>query len=143
MPSHRTRVPAALAAALIVPALAAPAFAAPCPKDELGASATRVEKDGVAIAYRTIPAKIEVGKPFRIEVVACHGKAAPTRIGVDAGMPMHGHGMNYKPSEKVIAPGHSEFDGLLFHMPGSWTIVFDVFEGSAKKRIEQKVMIRR
>ena len=143
MPSHRTRVSAALAAALTVSVAALPALAAPCPKDELGASATRIEQDGVAVAYRTIPAKIEVGKPFRIEVVACHGKEAPTRIGVDAGMPMHGHGMNYKPSEKVVTPSHSEFDGLLFHMPGSWTITFDVFEGTAKKRIEQKVMIRR
>jgi hypothetical protein len=142
MPSYRTRV-SALAAALTVSVAALPALAAPCPKDELGASATRIEKDGVAIAYRTIPAKIEVGKPFRIEVVACHGKTAPTRIAVDAGMPMHGHGMNYKPSEKTIAPGHSEFDGLVFHMPGSWTITFDIFEGSSKKRMEQKVMIRR
>ena len=142
MPSYRTRV-SALAAALTVSVAALPALAAPCPKDELGASATRIEKDGVAIAYRTIPEKVEVGKPFRIEVVACHGKAAPTRIGVDAGMPMHGHGMNYKPSEKTIAPGHSEFDGLVFHMPGSWTITFDIFEGSSKKRMEQKVMIRR
>ena len=142
MATYRTRV-AALAAALTVSVAALPALAAPCPKDELGASATRIEKDGVAVAYRTIPEKIEVGKPFRIEVVACHGKVAPTRIGVDAGMPMHGHGMNYKPSEKVVAPGHSEFDGLLFHMPGSWTITFDVFEGTTKKRIEQKVTIRR
>lgn len=132
---------AALAAVVI---FSLPALAAPCPKDDLGASAKRVTEGRTAVAYRTIPEKIEVGKPFAVEVVACHdGKTAPSRMQIDAGMPMHGHGMNYTPSEKKIAPGHSVFEGLVFHMPGQWSITFDAFDGETRQRIEQKVRIAR
>lgn len=64
-------------------------------------------------------------------------------IRVDAGMPMHGHGMNYKPSEKKLGPGHSRFNRMVFHMPGSWQITFDVFEGDKRQRLTEKVRIGR
>lgn len=125
---------------------ATPALAEHCPKDVLAAMDNQLSADGTAVAYRTDPAKIAVGQPFSIEVVACvDGKAAaaPSRIRVDAGMPMHGHGMNYKPSESKIGPGHSKFEGLVFHMPGAWQITFDVYEGNTRKRLTEKVKIGR
>lgn len=139
------RKPPALAAVLLL-AGTAPALAGHCPKDRLADMENRLTADGTAVAWRTDPAQIAVGKPFRIEVVACvDGKAAkaPSRIRVDAGMPMHGHGMNYTPSEKKIGPGHSMFDGMLFHMPGAWQITFDVYEGDKRRRLTEKVKIGR
>ena len=68
-----------------------------------------------------VPDKIAVKKLFSIKVSACVGKdsEAPRRIRVYAGMPMHGHGINYKSSERKLGPWHSAFDSVLFYMPGS------------------------
>lgn len=140
---HRILPVSAAALALFC---AAPALADHCPKDRLAALPGKVSDGGTAVAYRTNPEKIAVGKPFSIEVVAClDGKKhmAPSRIRVDAGMPMHGHGMNYKPSEKKLGPGHSTFDGMLFHMPGKWQITFDVFDGDKRQRLTEKVTLGR
>jgi len=139
-----TPIPAALATILVL--AASSAMAAPCPTDKLGAMPDRLAADGTAVAYRTAPAKIAVGKPFSIEVIACvdgEKQMAPSRIRVDAGMPMHGHGMNYTPSEKKLGPGHSTFDGLVFHMPGKWQITFDVYEGETRKRLTRNVTVGR
>lgn len=132
-----------LAASLVA---AGPALADHCPTDTLATLPAQLEDGTTTVAYKTKPAKIEVGKPFSIEVVACvDGKKrmAPSRIRVDAGMPMHGHGMNYKPSERKIGPGHSAFDGMVFHMPGHWQITFDVYEGDKRQRLTQKVSVKR
>tara|TARA_R110000868_G_scaffold2930_4_gene19932 strand:+ start:4642 stop:5064 length:423 start_codon:yes stop_codon:yes gene_type:complete len=135
---------ASLAALLLV--AAAPALADPCPKDRLGALPNKIADGSTTVAWRTDPAKIAVGKPFSVEVVACvdgEKHMAPSRIRVDAGMPMHGHGMNYTPGEKKLAPGHSTFDGLVFHMPGKWRIAFDVYEGDARTRLTRNVTVGR
>lgn len=64
----------------------------------------RLSTDSTAVTYKTESAKIAVGKPFSIEVVACvddDDAIAPKRIRVDAGMPTHGHGIAHTPSEKI------------------------------------------
>ena len=125
---------------------AGPALADNCPRDTLAAFPEQLNDGGTAVAYKTNPARIEVGKPFSIDIVACvdgEKRMAPSRIRVDAGMPMHGHGMNYTPSERKIGPGHSSFDGMVFHMPGHWQITFDVYEGDKRQRLTQKISVKR
>ena len=112
------------------------------PQDALGEAATRLEENGKAVAWRTAPPKIVVGQPFAVEVVACIGGRPPTRIRLDAGMPMHGHGMNYMPAKREIAPGHAVFDGLVFHMPGTWQFVFDLYDGARRDRLTQDIVVR-
>ncbi|MEK9725404.1 MAG: hypothetical protein VW405_18260 [Rhodospirillaceae bacterium] len=138
-------VTAAAAALLIAPlAFAGAAAAVPCAKDELGANAVRVDNPVLKFAYRTDPATIAVGKPFSVEVIACGANGeAPDAIAMDAGMPHHGHGMNYKPSMRKLGPGHAAFDGLVFHMPGRWMMQFDVTVGGSKTRVTQPVTLRR
>jgi hypothetical protein len=124
-----------LCAALLT---AGPALADHCPWDTLVALPGQLNDGGTAVACKTNPA--------RIEVVACidgEKHMAPSRIRVDAGMPMHGHGMNYQPSERKIGPGHSSFDGMVFHMPGHWQIMFDVYKGDKRKRLTQKISVKR
>ena len=41
-------------------------------------------------------------------------------------MPEHRHGMNYKVSVKPEAGGRYRADGLLFHMPGRWELIFEL-----------------
>jgi hypothetical protein len=67
----------------------------------------RVETERVAISYRTIPASIEVGKPFVLELAACPKKGAPlsARVRLDAHMPEHRHGMNYRVKVVPLADG--------------------------------------
>tara|TARA_R110002126_G_scaffold88154_1_gene211373 strand:+ start:310 stop:732 length:423 start_codon:yes stop_codon:yes gene_type:complete len=134
------------AAALSAALAASPALAGHCPDGALAAMPERITADGTTVAYKTTPPRIEVGKPFSVEVVAClHGadRTAPSKIRVDAGMPAHGHGMNYTPGERRIGPGHSAFDGLVFHMPGTWQITFDVYDGDKRQRLTREVAVRR
>jgi len=88
----------------------------------------RVENARLAVSYSTTPARIEIGKPFVLELAVCpKGKAAmPERAKLDARMPEHRHGMNYR--IKVVQAGAGRFhsEGWLFHMPGRWEFVFDL-----------------
>ena len=92
----------------------------------------RVESGRVAISYWTVPAKIAVGQPFVLELAACakpvDGKIRPLsdRVRMDAHMPEHRHGMNYR--AKVVPMGAGRFlsEGWLFHMPGRWEFLFDI-----------------
>jgi len=88
----------------------------------------RVESERVAISYRTIPANIEVGRPFVLELAACpkKGAAVSRRVRMDAHMPEHRHGMNYRVKVVPLADGRYRSEGWLFHMPGRWEFVFDL-----------------
>ena len=88
----------------------------------------RVESAWVSISYWTNPAKIAVGQPFVLELVACtkQGAAVSGRVKLNAHMPEHRHGMNYQPSIKPMGGGRYRSEGWLFHMPGRWEFLFDV-----------------
>jgi len=121
-----------------------PALAGDCRTDKL-AKAEALSAPPVALVYKIHPGPIRVGAPFAVEVVACiapDGKA-PRRIRVDARMPAHGHGMNYRPSERKIGPGHARYDGFVFHMPGRWALTFDVFTSAGRKRLTVNFDIKR
>ena len=89
---------------------------------------TRLESQRYALSYRTIPAQIAVGEQFVLELAACPkaGKALPARLTLDAHMPEHKHGMNYRPSLETTASGRYRSEGWLFHMPGRWEFIFDL-----------------
>lgn len=88
----------------------------------------RVEAERVAISYVTIPARIEVGKAFVLELAACPKKGASIsgRVRMDAHMPEHRHGMNYRVKVVPLADGRYRSEGWLLHMPGRWEFVFDL-----------------
>ena len=89
---------------------------------------TRVESERLAISYWTVPAKISVGQAFVLELAACPKRdiAVSERVKLDAHMPEHRHGMNYR--TKVVSKGAGRFhsEGWLFHMPGHWEFLFDI-----------------
>lgn len=104
--------------ALGVALLAAVAQALSC---ELpGGDAKRIESVNFSLAYRTQPAKLAVGEHFSVEYAVCPkgGAALPRLVGVNASMPEHRHGMNYKPGVTALGGGRYRAEGLLFHMPG-------------------------
>ncbi len=89
--------------------------------------AKRLEAPKAALSYRTLPATIPVGAHFVLEILVCPkaGLPAPQTIKVDAHMPEHKHGMNYRPGVKAEGQGRFKSEGWLFHMPGRWEFVFE------------------
>jgi cytochrome c peroxidase len=109
-------------AALLALALGLTSGAA-APACEPWLEGVRLESARYALAYR-LPTPA-VGSHFAIEIGACAKAGAPPEaLTVDAHMPEHRHGMNYRPSVTRLAPGRWRAEGLMFHMPGRWELVF-------------------
>jgi hypothetical protein len=89
---------------------------------------TRVESERLTASYWTKPAKIVVGEPFVLEIAVCpKGNARVSeRVKLDAQMPEHRHGMNYRTKVVPLGTGRFHSEGWLFHMPGRWEFVFDI-----------------
>jgi hypothetical protein len=105
-----------------------------CGADLKGAA--RADSARYTVAYVAKPAPIAVSRHFALELAVC-AKAdapAPDALAVDARMPEHGHGMNYKPTVKALGNGRFTADGLMMHMPGRWEFVFEVQGGGAAER---------
>lgn len=88
----------------------------------------RLESNRLVLSYRSVPSRITVGEHFALEFAACAkpGAALPGRVKLDAHMPEHKHGMNYRPDLKPAGPGRYRSEGWLFHMPGRWEFVFEL-----------------
>jgi hypothetical protein len=100
---------------------------ADCPLDLGHGTGVVFYSDQYMIAMRPEPIRMEVGQPFMLIMNVCtKGGDAAELVRVDATMPEHKHGMNYAPTIKSLGDGRYRVDGLLFHMPGSWEIAFDV-----------------
>jgi hypothetical protein len=100
---------------------------ADCPLDLGHGTGIVVYSDRFMIAFRPEPLRIEVGQPFMLLMNVCTKGGDPAElVQVDATMPDHKHGMNYAPTLKGTGEGRYRVDGLLFHMPGSWEVAFDV-----------------
>jgi len=76
---------------------------------------------------RSVPAVPPLNAPFALEVALCarDGSAAKAPR-IDAWMPAHRHGMNYRPGVAGVSPGRFRAEGLLFHMPGRWEYVVEI-----------------
>jgi hypothetical protein len=133
----------AAAAVLMVATAAAPAraetsCAAPAGFDPRG----RIDGREVVVLYRTVPPAIEVGRHFAVEALVCAQPSAPVAaVRVDARMPEHRHGMNYRARVSSRGEGLYRAEGLLFHMPGRWHLLFDVERGGRTERLEAEVTL--
>ena len=119
------------------------------PELPAGQSAKPRTVDGkqYVLAYRTQPEKIVIGQHFVVELTLCakDGAAAPESVRVDAHMPEHRHGMNYKTTITSSGAGKYRAEGLMFHMPGRWEYIFEVRAGGnagATERITTSVVLQ-
>jgi hypothetical protein len=94
-----------------------------------------------AVVFRTVPPAIAVGTLFKVEAIVCGGTTPPVLTRVDARMPEHRHGMNYRPTLAATSPGRYVAEGFLFHMPGRWQFVFDVEAGGRRTRLTTDVNV--
>jgi YtkA-like protein len=95
---------------------------------ELPAGGEVVDSPRHTVSYRPYPDRIKVGEHFALDLSVCakDGQPPPAAIAVDAWMPAHRHGMNYKATLKAFGGGRFRAEGLMFHMPGRWEFLFDV-----------------
>jgi hypothetical protein len=132
----------------LAPLLALALMAAPlgahddCGAALAGEGRARVESERIVVVFRTTPAPIPVGRHFSLEAAVCaRSGPAPTDLRVDAHMPEHRHGMNYRASVAPRGDGRFAVEGLLFHMPGRWRLVFDVASGGQTERLVKDVIV--
>jgi hypothetical protein len=121
----------ALAFALLAAAASAQACELP------GGEAKRIESPRHLVLYRTRPAPPKVGEHFVLEFAVC---PTPASVRVDAWMPEHKHGMNYRPTVTATGEGRYRAEGLMLHMAGKWELVFEV---RAKDSVERVVQVIR
>jgi hypothetical protein len=102
---------------------------------------TRLASPEAEIAYRWEPDRLEVGQFFAAEVIACRapGPEAVREVVLDAQMPAHGHGMNYRPTATQLAPDRFRITGLMLHMAGRWRLTFDLVQGDRRTRLSRDV----
>lgn len=95
------------------------------------------------IAFRPDPVRIEVGGPFALVMNVCtkDGQAAEL-VAIDAQMPDHRHGMNYRTTILPGGNGRYRVEGLLFHMPGRWELNFDVRSGEESERLSHDILLK-
>lgn len=115
-------------AAAVVAGSASLAAGAAC-GDELDAR-HRLQAAGAThtIVFTPGPAGFAVGRHFGLDIVICprSGGGEPVALRVDAQMPAHRHGMNYRPTVQRLSPWRYRAEGLMFHMAGSWRLTFDL-----------------
>ena len=105
--------------------------------EALSGATRTIEGKGYVVVFKTVPDPIVVGEHFALDFAVCpRAKGeAPRSVRVDASMPEHRHGMNYRPVVTARAADAYRADGLMFHMPGRWDLVFDVVGGGATERL--------
>lgn len=129
LPAPGARRGFALAALLA----ASPAAHAAC---DAGPGVFRGNTPKLALAFRTTPPVIRVGELFSLQAEVCpQDGVSVTGLRVDAGMPVHKHGMNYQPRVSNTGPGRYTATGLMFHMPGPWQFTFDAETPAGRERI--------
>ena len=108
-------------------------------------TATTVDSTKYSLIYRTLPEKIAIGQHFAVELALCakDGTAAPAaeNVRVDAHMPEHRHGMNYKTTVSGSGAGRYRAEGLMFQMPGRWEYIFEV-RASGNKGATERITTR-
>ncbi|MBM3646455.1 MAG: hypothetical protein FJX11_01555 [Alphaproteobacteria bacterium] len=123
--------------------LCAPSAWASCPLDLGRGTGLVVFSSHYIVAFRPEPIRIEVGDPFSLLINACtRNNRAAELVAVDAQMPEHRHGMNYRPTIVSLGDGRYRVDGMVFHMPGRWEISMDVRAGEESERLSHEFILK-
>lgn len=132
----RRGLPALALAAGLMPAAAAGCGDALDARHRLEAASARHR-----VAFVPQPAPLVSGRHFSLDLVVCPlgGAALPVALQVDADMPAHRHGMNYRPTVRALGDGRYRVDGLLLHMPGRWRLLFDISADGRLERLTREV----
>jgi hypothetical protein len=103
----------------------------------------QVTQGGLQLAFAPRPWPLTVGRHFAVDVVVCAsaGASVPATLRVDADMPVHRHGMNYRARVESLGEGRFLAEGLMFHMPGRWRFIFDLGSGAQAQRLTHEIEV--
>ena len=122
--------------------ISSPALA-DCPLDLGHGTGIVVYSERYMLAFRPEPMRLEVGLPFTLLMNVCTKRDEPAElVAVDATMPEHKHGMNYRPTIVSLGDGRYRVDGLVFHMPGRWELAIDVRAGEESERLSHEFVVK-
>jgi len=116
---------------------------AACPPD--AADGAVLKAGELVLAYRPVlsdkTGRIPMARHFAMEVQLCDtgGVSNAQLTGVDARMPAHKHGMNYRPTIRPLGNGRFRIDGMMLHMAGQWEFAFEVQAGTEHMRLTHDV----
>lgn len=131
-----------LLGALLAVVFAYPACA-DCPLDLGRGTGLVVFSSHYMVAFRPEPLRIEVGEPFSLLFNVCTKNDMPAElVAIDAQMPEHKHGMNYRPTIVSRGNGRYRVDGMIFHMPGRWELAIDVRAGEESERLSHEFIVK-
>jgi hypothetical protein len=111
---------------------------AACPP--VAADGKRLDAGKAQLAWRVAGAPIANGRHFALLLQVCPADAVLLKV--DAAMPEHRHGMNYRPSLTALGGGRWRADGLMFHMAGRWELVFDAEVGGRRERLVDALVLQ-
>jgi len=96
------------------------------------------------VLLKNVDLPVAIGKPFTVQLAVCADNSKTVqRVSIDATMPAHKHGMNYKPDIKEIETGSKyKASGMFFHMPGQWQISVDIYSVAGGERFLLNVPAR-
>jgi YtkA-like len=101
-----------------------------------GSPAQTLQSHTYTVAYRTGP--LRIGEHFTVNFAVC---PAPESVRVDAWMPEHRHGMNYRPEIRAQGGGRYRAEGLMLHMAGRWELVFEIRSAGRTERLAASVQL--
>jgi hypothetical protein len=134
-----TRAGAALALVL----MSVGALADDCGAALKAAKPSIAEADGARIVFVPRPLPVPVGRHFDIDFVVCGAALrSGATVSVDADMPAHRHGMNYRTRVEALPGGVWRAHGLMFHMPGTWRVIFDLPLEGRTLRITREIAVQ-
>ncbi len=126
-------------AAVLIACLAVPVSARAC---DPGGGQYILRTEALSAALSSVPSPIEPGEPFDLVFTLCSRLGPVTEARVDARMPAHRHGMNYRPRVSALPDGGFRAVGLLFHMTGQWEILIEASVAGRSERIALPLDIR-
>lgn len=131
---------AVLGGALVLVLLSAVGHACQLPAGWL---AMATEKPSFRAAISVGSKAIAIGEPFAVEFAVCasDGRTAE-RVAIDATMPAHRHGMNYRPTVSVLGDGRYRAEAFLFHMPGLWEVVVTAYRGGQPVHLKREFQVQ-
>lgn len=97
------------------------------------------------VSYASIPSPVPLLSVHAWTLTVVDAKARPVdaaTISVVGAMPAHDHGLPTRPEVKALGGGHYLVEGMKFHMPGAWVVVFTVKAGDATDSVRFALDLR-
>lgn len=107
-----------------------------------GAAGSPVVAMGVVTESGSARDRLPLNRHFQLELQVCPAQPLPPPR-VDADMPAHRHGMNYRTTVVALSPpGRYRAEGLLLHMPGRWRLIVELALPQGPLRLTHEIDVR-